>query len=81
MNFPPMYLGKNDDLVNPLAENVFQADALIQDWCVTPLELGLWYWADVTWKIFEGPFDTKAEANARFQGYLVALRICDSCED
>ena len=68
------------NFVNPLSTNVFLCDALIQDWCITPLELGKWYWSNVTWNYFEGPYDTEEEANDRFQIYLREIR-CPSCED
>ncbi len=45
------------------------------------LDVGKWYYAQVSWDAFSGPFDSEAQANAEFQVYISQVRMCPGCEE
>ena len=63
----------------PHSTNVFWANGL--DVQQRGLQIDKWYYADITWTVYNGPFDTYEEANANFQAYIANVRICPTCEE
>lgn len=61
--------------------NVFLATQNDKEHLSPKLIPGLWYYAEVGWTKFIGPYSNYSEANTHFQVYVLGLRTCKSCGD
>jgi hypothetical protein len=61
--------------------NVFCASPEDCQFLSSDLEVGHWYYADVTWTVFHGPYHSQQEADTNFQQYIRNVRMCPSCEE
>lgn len=68
------------DFALNLTRNVFQATPMECAWLVT-LEVDKWYYANVHWDEYFGPYDSEAEANTHFQAHIAQVRTCPTCEE
>ena len=65
-----------------LEANVFQADGFVMaNFPEHGFLDGKWYWAEVTWTTFHGPYDSRLEADVPFQLYVREVKMCPGCED
>ena len=65
----------------PPSTNVFLATPNDRDNLWKEIKPGLWYYSEMNWKAFHGPYSTFSEANTHFQVYLLGARSCQSCEE
>jgi hypothetical protein len=63
----------------PHSTNVFWSTGL--DVLQRGLQIDKWYYADITWTVYNGPYDTYEEANSNFQAYMANVRMCPGCEE
>lgn len=63
----------------PHSTNVFWSNGL--DVLQRGLKVNRWYYADITWQVYHGPFDSWEKANAEFQAYIANVRMCPGCEE
>ena len=68
-----------------LTENVFQAtseniNTLGESYTADLLE-NCWYYAEINWTTFIGPFLTQEQTDKDFKAYVMKVRMCPSCEE